>query len=140
MINFDFPKMAETYLHRIGRSGRFGHLGIAINLITYDDRFALHRIENELGTEIRPIPKVSLFGFIIFLKDGCISECVFILILSPKIMCFAECDFVDSDSFDFFRVISEYDVNGFFTAPTALRAIKMADPQTLEGSKYPIKR
>jgi len=51
--------MAETYLHRIGRSGRFGHLGIAINLITYDDRFALHRIEQELGTEIKPIPKVS---------------------------------------------------------------------------------
>lgn len=59
VINFDFPKMAETYLHRIGRSGRFGHLGIAINLITYDDRFALHRIEQELGTEIKPIPKVG---------------------------------------------------------------------------------
>ncbi|RWS08750.1 putative ATP-dependent RNA helicase me31b-like protein, partial [Dinothrombium tinctorium] len=58
VINFDFPKMAETYLHRIGRSGRFGHLGIAINLITYDDRFTLHRIESELGTEIKPIPKV----------------------------------------------------------------------------------
>ncbi|XP_030753547.1 ATP-dependent RNA helicase me31b [Sitophilus oryzae] len=58
VINFDFPKMAETYLHRIGRSGRFGHLGIAINLITYDDRFALHRIEQELGTEIKPIPKI----------------------------------------------------------------------------------
>lgn len=28
VINFDFPKMAETYLHRIGRSGRFGHLGM----------------------------------------------------------------------------------------------------------------
>lgn len=58
VINFDFPRMAETYLHRIGRSGRFGHLGIAINLITYEDRFALHRIEQELGTEIKPIPKV----------------------------------------------------------------------------------
>jgi len=58
VINFDFPKMSETYLHRIGRSGRFGHLGIAINLITYDDRFALHKIEQELGTEIKPIPKV----------------------------------------------------------------------------------
>ncbi|ENN78803.1 ATP-dependent RNA helicase me31b isoform X2 [Dendroctonus ponderosae] len=58
VINFDFPKMAETYLHRIGRSGRFGHLGIAINLITYEDRFALHRIEQELGTEIKPIPKI----------------------------------------------------------------------------------
>jgi len=58
VINFDFPKHAETYLHRIGRSGRFGHLGIAINLITYDDRFALHKIEQELGTDIMPIPKV----------------------------------------------------------------------------------
>lgn len=38
VINFDFPKHAETYLHRIGRSGRYGHLGVAINLITYDDR------------------------------------------------------------------------------------------------------
>lgn len=33
VINFDFPKNAETYLHRIGRSGRFGHRGIAINLV-----------------------------------------------------------------------------------------------------------
>jgi len=57
VINFDFPKNAEAYLHRIGRSGRFGHLGIAINLITFDDRFSLQTIENELGTEIKPIPK-----------------------------------------------------------------------------------
>jgi len=57
VINFDFPKMSETYLHRIGRSGRYGHLGIAINLITYDDRFNLQKIEQELGTEIKPIPK-----------------------------------------------------------------------------------
>jgi len=57
VINFDFPRHSETYLHRIGRSGRYGHLGIAINLITYDDRFALHTIEQELNTEIKPIPK-----------------------------------------------------------------------------------
>jgi len=50
--------MAETYLHRIGRSGRFGHLGIAINLITMEDRASLHRIEQELGTTIEAIPKV----------------------------------------------------------------------------------
>lgn len=58
VINFDFPKNSETYLHRIGRSGRFGHLGLAINLITYDDRFNLYKIEQELGTEIKPIPAV----------------------------------------------------------------------------------
>eukprot|EP01132_Coremiostelium_polycephalum_P009058 gene9058-11096_t len=58
VINFDFPKHSETYLHRIGRSGRFGHLGLAINLITYEDRFTLYKIEQELGTEIKPIPPV----------------------------------------------------------------------------------
>ncbi|KAK1364447.1 DEAD-box ATP-dependent RNA helicase 8 [Heracleum sosnowskyi] len=56
VINFDFPKSAETYLHRVGRSGRFGHLGLAVNLITYEDRFNLYRIEQELGTEIKQIP------------------------------------------------------------------------------------
>lgn len=56
VINFDFPKNSETYLHRIGRSGRYGHLGIAINMVTYEDRFNLYKIEQELGTEIKPIP------------------------------------------------------------------------------------
>merc|ERR1712113_525948 len=56
VINFDFPKNSETYLHRIGRSGRFGHLGLGLNFVTYEDRFNLYRIEQELGTEIQPIP------------------------------------------------------------------------------------
>lgn len=56
VINFDFPKNSETYLHRIGRSGRFGHLGLAVNLITINDKDSLRRVEKELGTEIRPIP------------------------------------------------------------------------------------
>ena len=56
VINFDFPKNAETYLHRIGRSGRYGHLGLAINLINWEDRFNLYNIERDLGTEIQPIP------------------------------------------------------------------------------------
>uniref|UniRef100_A0A3B4TWC1 RNA helicase n=2 Tax=Seriola TaxID=8160 RepID=A0A3B4TWC1_SERDU len=56
VINFDFPKNAETYLHRIGRSGRFGHLGLAINLITSEDRFNLKAIEDQLVTDIKPIP------------------------------------------------------------------------------------
>lgn len=56
MINFDFPKNAETYLHRIGRGGRYGHLGVAISMITYGDRFTLYKIEQDLGTQISPIP------------------------------------------------------------------------------------
>ena len=57
VVNFDFPRNSETYLHRIGRSGRFGHLGLAINFITHDDRYNLYNIERELETEINPIPK-----------------------------------------------------------------------------------
>jgi len=57
VINFDFPKNSETYLHRIGRSGRYGHLGLAINFITENDKDNLIRIEKELDTEIHPIPK-----------------------------------------------------------------------------------
>jgi ATP-dependent RNA helicase DDX6/DHH1 len=69
VINFDFPKNSETYLHRIGRSGRFGHLGLAINLVTYEDRYNLLKIEKELDTEIKPIPAeigtyLALFGYI----------------------------------------------------------------------------
>jgi len=66
VINFDFPKSGETYLHRIGRSGRFGHLGLAVNLITYEDRFNLYKIEKDLATEIKPIPPTidkNLYAF-----------------------------------------------------------------------------
>jgi ATP-dependent RNA helicase DDX6/DHH1 len=56
VINFDMPQHSETYLHRIGRAGRFGHRAIAINFITMKDRFDLYKIEQELGTEIKPIP------------------------------------------------------------------------------------
>lgn len=57
VINFDFPKTSETYLHRIGRAGRFGHLGLAVNLVVFEDRFNLFRIEKELDTRIAPIPR-----------------------------------------------------------------------------------
>ncbi|KAI0792491.1 eukaryotic translation initiation factor 4A-like protein [Abortiporus biennis] len=72
VINFDFPKNSETYLHRIGRSGRFGHLGLAINLVTYEDRFNLYRIEQELGTEIQPIPQHIDKG--LYVAPGAIHE------------------------------------------------------------------
>ena len=56
VINFDFPRNSDTYLHRIGRSGRFGHLGLAINLITEIDKNEMFKIEDELKTEILAIP------------------------------------------------------------------------------------
>lgn len=57
VINFDFPEYGDTYLHRIGRSGRFGHLGLAISLITDKDKSNLFQIEKELKTTIQPIPQ-----------------------------------------------------------------------------------
>lgn len=56
VINFDFPKNAETYLHRIGRAGRFGHLGLAVNFVTIADKDEMYKIEQELSTEITPVP------------------------------------------------------------------------------------
>lgn len=56
VINFDFPRTSETYLHRIGRSGRYGHLGLAVNLVCYEDRYDLYKIEQELDTTIEAIP------------------------------------------------------------------------------------
>jgi ATP-dependent RNA helicase DDX6/DHH1 len=50
VINFDFPKTAETYLHRIGRSGRFGRYGLAINFITDEVKNYMFQIEAELKT------------------------------------------------------------------------------------------
>jgi ATP-dependent RNA helicase DDX6/DHH1 len=57
VINFDFPKYSETYLHRIGRSGRFGHLGLAINFVTDTDKHNLFQTEDELKTKITAIPQ-----------------------------------------------------------------------------------
>jgi len=56
VINFDLPIQKETYIHRIGRSGRFGRKGVAINLITHYDQEKLKKIENYYETEICEMP------------------------------------------------------------------------------------
>ncbi|WP_434033522.1 DEAD/DEAH box helicase [Cupriavidus sp. a3] len=45
VVNFDLPKQAEDYVHRIGRTGRAGRSGIAINLVNHGDVFQWRRIE-----------------------------------------------------------------------------------------------
>ena len=57
VINFDFPNNSSTYLHRIGRSGRYGQIGLAINLITEKDQENVLKIEKELDTKIDPMPE-----------------------------------------------------------------------------------
>jgi ATP-dependent RNA helicase DDX6/DHH1 len=56
VVNFDMPFKSETYLNRIGRSGRYGRFGIAISLITPKDQEIIVRIERELRTELSPLP------------------------------------------------------------------------------------
>ena len=57
VINFDFPKNAETYLHRIGRSGRYGKKGVAINLVYGDELNTLKEIEKHYSTTINELPE-----------------------------------------------------------------------------------
>lgn len=45
VVNFDLPKQAEDYVHRIGRTGRAGRSGVAINLVNHNDTFQWKRIE-----------------------------------------------------------------------------------------------
>lgn len=57
VINFDIPKCANTYLHRIGRSGRWGRKGTAINFITRRDYRQLREIESFYSTQISELPQ-----------------------------------------------------------------------------------
>lgn len=57
VINFDIPKSVHTYLHRIGRSGRWGRKGTAINFITKKDFKQMKDIENYYNTNINELPQ-----------------------------------------------------------------------------------
>jgi translation initiation factor 4A len=56
VINYDLPKDRDNYIHRIGRTGRFGRKGNAINLVTSDDRYAISELEKFYSTTITPLP------------------------------------------------------------------------------------
>jgi len=56
VINFDLPTNRENYIHRIGRGGRFGRKGVAINFVTDDDQRQLVDIEEHYRTSIAQMP------------------------------------------------------------------------------------
>eukprot|EP00178_Gracilaria_changii_P009821 TRINITY_DN2852_c0_g1_i1.p1 TRINITY_DN2852_c0_g1~~TRINITY_DN2852_c0_g1_i1.p1 ORF type:complete len:395 (-),score=84.70 TRINITY_DN2852_c0_g1_i1:44-1228(-) len=56
VINFDLPNKKESYIHRIGRSGRFGRRGIAINLISKLEAKYMMDIEEYYSTQISELP------------------------------------------------------------------------------------
>merc|ERR1712137_564046 len=52
VINYDLPTNRENYIHRIGRSGRYGRKGVAINLVTYEDVPVLRDLEEFYRTQV----------------------------------------------------------------------------------------
>lgn len=56
VINYDLPLDKENYVHRIGRSGRFGRRGTAVNLVTAEDKDELRLLQHYYSTKIRPVP------------------------------------------------------------------------------------
>jgi superfamily II DNA/RNA helicase len=62
VINFDIPKSTETYLHRIGRSGRWGRKGTAINFVTKHDIMYMRNIEKHYGVDIKELPDNYVFN------------------------------------------------------------------------------
>lgn len=56
VINYDMPKYPQTYIHRIGRSGRYGRKGSAINFVTKREKNILNFIQKMYNTEIIPLP------------------------------------------------------------------------------------
>jgi len=56
VINFDIPKCVHNYLHRIGRSGRWGRKGVGINFITRRDVSKMKEIEAHYATQITEMP------------------------------------------------------------------------------------
>ncbi|KAK1321815.1 hypothetical protein QJS10_CPA03g02574 [Acorus calamus] len=56
VINYDLPNNRELYIHRIGRSGRFGRKGVAINFVRSDDIKILRDIEQYYSTQIDEMP------------------------------------------------------------------------------------
>ena len=57
VINYDLPNNPENYLHRIGRSGRFGRKGVSINFVTQDDERLLQDIQKFYNTVIEELPE-----------------------------------------------------------------------------------
>ena len=56
VINYDLPANRENYIHRIGRGGRFGRKGVAINFVTNEDVRMLRDIEQFYNTQIEEMP------------------------------------------------------------------------------------
>lgn len=64
VINYDIPYEPETYIHRIGRCGRYGRKGIAVNFVNSKDQDRIKFIESHYRTKINEIPISNIDEFI----------------------------------------------------------------------------
>ena len=62
------PKNRETYIHRIGRSGRYGRKGVAINFITENELSDLNHLETFYNTKIPEMPE-NIKDYLIFVQS-----------------------------------------------------------------------
>jgi len=62
VVNFDMPKDIHTYLHRIGRSGRWGRKGVAVNFVSRRDFRKMREIERYYDTQILELPESFVVG------------------------------------------------------------------------------
>ncbi|MCK5197385.1 MAG: DEAD/DEAH box helicase [Spirochaetales bacterium] len=71
VVNFDLPNIPEDYIHRIGRTGRAGKSGIAISLVSHEDKQHLQKIERLLKNTV-PVGRVDSFKpvFLPAVKDN----------------------------------------------------------------------
>ena len=71
MINYDVPNNRELYIHRIGRSGRYGRKGVAINFVRSDDIRILRDIEQYYSTQIDEMVRPSVAVLLACLRVVC---------------------------------------------------------------------
>ncbi|MCB2148946.1 MAG: DEAD/DEAH box helicase [Deltaproteobacteria bacterium] len=80
VVNYDMPRIPEDYVHRIGRTGRAGESGIAVSLVSPEERPYLHAVEKLLKRKI-PVEKVDGYtedsdvpDYVLFRPDSASSE------------------------------------------------------------------
>ena len=86
VICYDLPNSRELYIHRIGRSGRFGRKGVAINFVKDDDIRILRDIEQYYSTQIDEMPMnvaelIWYVKFVLICENGvCNAACLYLFI------------------------------------------------------------
>ena len=96
VINYDLPNNRELYIHRIGRSGRFGRKGVAINFVMNDDIRILRDIEQYYSTQIDEMPMngeiLSFFVLVLgYLRRFRHKKAICFILKFANLACFLNC-------------------------------------------------